>query len=222
MCAQRALRISGRAAGIENCRRIVGRKIGIRQIALWQAGISVRRADQVLQPTGWRIRRCIAATDEDVFEIRQAVCIGADPIPALGITDQRPGTGILQPVGQFRTGPPGVQRHDDRAQAGNGKEGDRPFRQVSHGQADTVALADAHRSEFGGKSAGRAKPGLIADPLVLVDREGMVAMIARMSGQFRQAAEGVLPDPGPDPANGHGLHLELGVRRTQQGLCLFD
>ena len=97
------------------------------------------------------------------------------------------GAGIGEAVLQLRPGPPGVQRRDHGAQRAGGVEGHHPFRHVAHDHRDAVALADALRAaSFGDGERGRRDEGLVADPLVLVDQEDLVAVRPRQPKKLAQ------------------------------------
>ena len=75
-----------------------------------------------------------------------------DPLPARGVGDQQPGARIGEAIFELGPGPPGVERDRDRAERGDGEEGDRPFGQVDHRDRDPVALADAEPPKLGGRA----------------------------------------------------------------------
>ena len=112
--------------------------------------------------------------------------------------------------------------HDDGAERGDREEAGRPFGQVDHGERDPVALADAALLQLGGDRGGGAEAGLEADPFLLEDRDGSLAVQAREAGQHGQRGRCILPHPRRDAADRQRLHFEAGARGGERRIDLRD
>ena len=115
--------------------------------------------------------------DDECGEPVEAAQEGADALRSLGVDEGHFGPGVLQPVAQLLTGPPGVEGHDDGAGQGDGPERHHPLGQVPHHDGDAVTLPDA---EFVDQAVGQraGDPVVLGErgPLVLVDEVGGVAV----------------------------------------------
>ena len=156
-----------------------------------------------------------------MFQIGQFACMRRDALPALLVADQQFRAGIRQAIAEFRTGPPCVERHDDRADRGGGEEGDRPFGQVAHRQCDPVALGHAQFLQMMGQSGDGAEPAVEGDALILVHNEFAVAMRAARQRDGAQAGRGVLPGAQANAADLDLLHLEALAGRGQHLAALL-
>ena len=214
MRAERALRLAGGAAGVEDRGLVLRVQRGIGQRARGQARPILRDADHLFQPL-CTVQRGGDAADEYAAQTRQLRAERGDPLPPLVIGDQHGGARILQAIGQFLARPPGVERHGDGAGHGDGEEGDDPFGQVAHRQRDAVALLHPARGEIGRQRRDRAELRIIADPLVLIDRRQPLAMRLRQRDERGHVRRRVLPHARRHAADRHRLHLELRARRGQ-------
>ena len=71
MRAERALGLSGRAAGIENRRRVIRCYVHGGQVLIRQIGIIIGPTDNIFQRAGWSNQCALAARHDDMFQIWQ-------------------------------------------------------------------------------------------------------------------------------------------------------
>ena len=216
MGAERSFGIARRAAGVEDRRVIVGCDFGGGQIIIRQVGVAAWIADDLLQPDSIGVRIGRDACCDDRFQFRAAGKMRSDPLEPFGIADQQLRTGVGQPIGKFLPGPPSVQRNADRAHYRGGEEGDRPFRQIAHGQCNTVALADPASLQIGREYCHRAKPCVVGNSFILIDDESPVTMTATDLRHVAEARRSVLPDARRNAPDGDRFHREARIGRCQQ------
>ena len=177
MRAQRTLGVAGGAAGVEDRSVVIGGQIGLGQLAIGQVGIAGGQADDRFERRA--IGGCgLAAAHDNLFECGERGTVRGDSRQPFVIADQHLGARIGDPIGQFGPGPPRVERHADRPNRGRRKERHRPFGQVAHRQRNAIALGHAAAAQMLRQRRNRTMPGIITDPLVLVDKESAVAIRA--------------------------------------------
>ena len=127
---------------------------------------------------------------------RRSSRCGARRASRSGSTISNRGARVLEAVGELRSGPPGVQRDDDRAEGSRRPEGRHPLGQVAHRDRHTVAgahpVAIRERPGEGGslpevRSEGHA--------LVLVDEKRRLPVVDRPLQDRPQRRGTVRPDP---------------------------
>ena len=215
MRAKRTLGRARGAAGVKERRLVVGLNFNCRQVLVRQVGIVARRPDQRLQRLGLLERR-LRPRYPDGGEVGQRIAQRRDPLIALTIADQQPRARIVEAITQLLRLPPGIERHGDRAYAGDGEEGDRPFGQVAHRDGDAIALPHALLLQPMRQRGDGAEPAFIADPVVFIDDELIAGKrCARMTRQRSQAGRLVFPCAHSDAPDRHLLQLEQRSRRAQ-------
>jgi hypothetical protein len=131
------------------------------------------------------------------------------------VGDQDPGTRVGETIGHLRPRPPRVQWHHHRPDRRRCEERDRPFGQIAHRQRDAVARSDAQGMQMRRQRRHRAPRRFIGYTLVFIDGEDALAMTTCGLDQVTQRRRRILPHARRDPADRHGLHLELAAGRSQ-------
>ena len=221
VASERALGLPRRAAGIEDGGVVVRLHRRLRQVRVGQRRPGFRRPDQVLEPNR-PVRRRLGPADDHMPDLRSLRQMRRDPLVPRSVADQQLGARIGQAIFELGAGPPGVERHRDRPQHGDREEGDRPFRQIDHGDSHPVALADAEPPQLRRKRRHRPERSLVADPLVVEDGEQPIAMAAREAHEGGEGRGRVLPHAGRAAVYRHLVHLEAAARRGQQGVDLVQ
>ena len=187
MRAQRAFGVAGGAGRVENRRLDIRVKIGLGQIAIGQCAISVRATDNRFQRDHAR-QTGRQPHAKHMPERRNFGQQRHDPVKPLRIGNQHRRPRRVQPIGQFRPRPPGIQRHADRTQSGYGKEHHRPFGQIAHRQRNAIARLHPQPAQMLRQCRHGAEPAVERDAFILTDQEFARAMAApdpRQGGQIR-------------------------------------
>ena len=102
----------------------------------------------------------------DLTQVRQQT------FQALAVDEGHLGAGILDAIDEVRPQAPGVERRHHRADRLSGPEGQRPLRQIAHGDDDAVALPHAVAlGKDAAQGAGGPEVGVIGLALVAIDNE---------------------------------------------------
>jgi hypothetical protein len=141
-----------------------------------------------------------------------------DAIQPFVVDDGNAAARIGQAIFQLGTGPPRIERGDDGAGENCRVERHRPLGQVAHGHGHAVALVDAVAYQLLGQRRGRLRERAIADALLFVDHEGLVAPGCGDQEQIAQRWWRILPDRGRDAPDHARLGFERRARRGQPGV----
>ncbi len=175
---------------------------------------SVRRGADTQGRTG--ARGTVLVGDDQGRQAPQSPEKGPNRLGPLRIDEGDLRTGILQPVAQLLTRPPGVQRDHDGPGQGDGPEGHDPFGQIAHGDGDPIARSDR---EFVPQPVGQGAGDPVvlreAGALVLVDQERAVPMAERKVEHGAECLRCVLPRAGGNAADIPVLHFEQLTRRGE-------
>ena len=201
-----AFRESGGPGGVEDADVGVGIDLHVRQVAT---------ARQYIRPWDRALRRIVGAHRDQLGVAQHARVLG-QARKSFGVGEQDPGLGVLQAVGHFRGGPPGVHADGRHADTGAGPVDQHPLRIVAHGDGHSVAgphPAVPHPP----RDRGDLGVGLgVGDPFIAIDK-----VVARAEGGARQpqgadVRRGVLERPQLDPAD-----LDLGDFQRRARLSEF-
>ena len=113
----------------------------------------------------------------------------------LTVDQQRRGLRILEREGDLRSGPPGVDRHADRADRLAGPEADHPFGIVAHADGDAVAFFHTDCAQMMGEGGDLAEVCVVAQHLLAVDQERPLTVSARELHDRAERRRRVLVDP---------------------------
>ena len=141
-----------------------------------------------------------------------------DPFEPLGVDKQGLGSGVRKTVFKFRTGPPGIERGDDRTQACPGIEGHRPFRQIAHRHGDAVALRYAIGPHVGRQRGDRPIKRLKSDALVLMHEKDSLTVSATGLDHRSQGRGRIFPGAHRHTTDNHRIHLEWSAWSGQHGM----
>ena len=178
-------------------------------------------ADECFERVDLRVRGVVRlAADEHALQrrtIRQVFEYSFEP---LAVDDGDLGAGVLEAVLQLLTGPPCIERHRDAAGEQTAEKGRLPFRQIAHGNGDTVALFHARALQGYGDGQRRPREVLVAHALIAIHHEGLAAMRARQPEKLAHGRRRVLPYARAHAANVALLDLERRAGARQQGVGL--
>jgi hypothetical protein len=192
MCRDSALRMTGRARGVEDRDVVVGVDLDLRH------GDSVPQQVIESRGTGGRVRRrsnhdhlSTDGTGSGLIDADQTLLVGEHYL----------GARIVECVDDLVGHPPGVERHSDRADRGDGDEGGDPLGIVAHRDRHPVALGDTEIVHQGVTDLSSHGQHLRHRPtLVLVDDE-VVVTNCRQLEQGSDVRRGTGEHLGRDPAD---------------------
>ena len=147
MGMQRALGLAGRARGVDQQRRILGRRV--------DGGEAVGGSGQQPVPVEEGAAMRAGADHDDRLEVRQAIAHRQHLGKLRHVGDQRRSLGIGHPVLQRLLAEQREQRQHDGAHAVAGEMAEREFGALAQEHGDAVALVDAAR----GKRIGEPRAG---------------------------------------------------------------
>ena len=214
--AERALRVAGGAAGVEDRRGVVAGESDVRAGGCGERRPAGGAADEGFE-RGRALNRLGRPRDDPFADARHVGAVRGEAAVAFGVDDDDARARIADAVAQFVAGPPGVERHRDRADRDDREEDHRPFGQVARCEGDAVALADAAIDERLCKRGGRAILRLEAHALVVEDRREALAVGAREVEQQAKVGGRVLPDARRDAADRRDVDLELAAGGGERG-----
>ena len=137
--------------------------------------------------------RVFAAHDDQALQAQLLPTRGEQRL-ALAVGNDHARTGIGDAEGEFARGEPGVERHRDGTDAGNGPERDRPLRQVAHRDRDPVPLADAvARAQRLSEPAHLAMVAGVTQAPVVEHEARPFAILGRSGKNVAEHARPVLP-----------------------------